>query len=138
MNAIELRIGNWIKYDMSDVPVQIKPEDFSTDYLSFCEPIPLTEKWLLDFGFIKEEIKVNQPVLLQGANNGSYHGAINFSLGYHNVFLNEEKFYFVLCECADLYGDEYETKEIEHVHQLQNLVFALTSKELEFKKEKDD
>jgi len=52
MKASELRIGNWVNYDGRNCTIQ-EPTDL-VDADEF-EPIPLTEEWLLNFGFEKEE-----------------------------------------------------------------------------------
>jgi hypothetical protein len=62
----ELRIGNWVEHDDSwcyrgeDVTVfQWETSDWyalgeCTLFLESIKPIPLTEEWLVKFGFIKE------------------------------------------------------------------------------------
>ena len=73
------------------------------------EPIPITEEWLLKFGFEK----------IIGSNES------NFTNGFYNLFVNslgEVNFYFFK------EGDWYQ--KIDYVHQLQNLYFALTGSEL--------
>jgi hypothetical protein len=74
-----------------------------TDKVKF-EPIPLTEEWLFKFGFVY----LNE------------HGWIK-----NNVFD------FLLNSSFEL--DWYENAPCKHVHQLQNLYFALTGEELKFK-----
>ena len=112
MEANELRLGNLVEYlgDFKEVlgvdeeTVFLK-NTISIDYIDLDEiyPILLTKGWLLNFGF----------------NN--------------NIF----DFCF---EIIDFYITENESKfmfqsylEIKHVHQLQNLYFALTNNELIFK-----
>lgn len=69
------------------------------------EPIPLTEEWLLKLGFNKEEcFYILKGVCLEDEYDGRYR--------------------------LDGQSDCF----IKHVHQLQNLYFALTSVELEVKK----
>lgn len=140
MNASELRIGNWINYPRywGDRPIRVTGisvvdrrddhtgiyeeflyllgNDFLTDenFDSFVEykqgvispeeanPIPLTEEWLLKFGFGKEN-------------------------GYPYKFPNG-----VLKIRNGVYFFKHNDIEIDlhFVHQLQNLYFALTGKEL--------
>jgi len=76
-----------------------------TLFLENIEPIPLTEEWLLKFGF---EIK-------QGRFGNEYWGKINLYTS------SDKKIVF----CFDGY-----LKGIKYVHQLQNLYFALTGNEL--------
>lgn len=80
------------------------------NYDSF-EPIPLTEQWLIDFGFEKNSItqgkfnKKEWQIFLQPDGNHIFR-IVGMSL----------------CNC-------------KYVHELQNLFFALTGKELEVKTE---
>ena len=71
------------------------------------EPIPLTEEWLVKFGFEKEMF----------SNDFSFG---DFELNFVNDFF---EFY---------YGKDNVIK-IKSIHQLQNLYFALTNEELTFK-----
>ena len=77
------------------------------------EPIPLTEEWLVKFGF--EEIDGFLTLDL-----GSFSGA-RFIFWYGDV-LN------LFCK-----SDMMLSKQIKYVHQLQNLYFALTGEELTIK-----
>jgi hypothetical protein len=102
MKANELRIGNYIHH-LGRV-MEVKKTYYVSLILDFCEPIPLTEEWLLKFGFEKSsyyyEIK-----------------GIAISLG--------EDGRTILNGCG-----EVNAKHCVYVHQLQNLYFALTGKEL--------
>ncbi len=115
MKAEELRIGNWVNlYD--DYNSQVTgltntkkvwcvddPTDkecaWSTDKI---KPIPLTEEWLLKFGF-------------------EFDGMF-YQFNKHQIrLIGEEVPYWI---------DSSYITNIKHVHQLQNLYFALTNKEL--------
>lgn len=111
MKANELRIGNWIKSQFGGIQqaVDVMCDGINTlkyegiNY-EFIEPIPLTEEWLLKFGFDK-----NQDLLVRGL-------IMRYSFTNQTIELIR-----------------YETLidfEIKHVHQLQNLYFALTGEEL--------
>ena len=81
------------------------------------KPIPLTEEWLLKFGFIY--------------NGWSY----NFKrYVFHSQGKNEKlEFYnteFGISKNKEVFNISY---KIEYVHQLQNIYFALTNEELTFK-----
>ena len=67
-------------------------------------PIPLTEEWLLKFGF---EWKIQH----QGFYNGRFKIDEKYKEGYRLYFGGEKI-------------------DVKHVHQLQNLYFALTGEEL--------
>lgn len=108
MKAKELRIGNLVLKEGVIHPIGFY--DFENGGANFVvddyQPIPLTEEWLLKFGFEKneEEIIFEGLKLWWSDNDGmkSY---------YH---INSELLIY-----------------IDHVHQLQNLYFALTGEELE-------
>lgn len=121
----ELRIGNLVvKSDQihSDSPqygqiTTVYVDKANVDYhypLTWYKPIPLTEEWLLKFGFRMKAGKFRLPSL------SGYHF---FSL--QNPFMAEHDGGFVpsvLCEYT-----------LKYVHQLQNLYFALTGEELTIK-----
>ena len=112
MKANELRIGNW--YDHNGIPKQATPntiEEVWESERSWCKPIPLTEEWLLKFGFEKEK------------ENYSWYFKGKVII---NVF-NDVAYKLNTGGCT-----RYEP--FKHVHQLQNLYFALTGEELTIKK----
>lgn len=135
MKITELRIGNYILIE--GVPQRITgfiPDDNHTNLLegtpsvvfehfkykrdyetefTECNPIPLTEEWLLKFGFEKDGYN----------DHKSYYYTLN---GFK---LNVDDGYLFLDNPNQL--AEAKSIKIKHVHQLQNLYFALTGKELE-------
>lgn len=110
MKANELRLNNYVKHngnfyqveEISDEWLQIDNYQLNTE-LNEIEPIPLTEEILLKCGFFEGQI------------------------GYY--FLNDIT---ISVEGQVYFGDE-ETwvAELQYLHQLQNLYFALTNQELE-------
>jgi hypothetical protein len=107
MKAEELRIGNY--YNKNGEIEQITPNDIIEVWESeriWCKPIPLTEEWLLKFGFKKVE----------GWDDMFYFEIGNFQVYEYNVS-----------------GFEFNDFDIKHVHQLQNLYYALTNEELTIK-----
>lgn len=119
MKATELRIGNYVMYEPtiddweekvitlhSLLQVDISPE-------SYCG-IPLTEEWLLKFGFKKTLKSMN-----------------TFTLFNHE----EGEVWFEVCgaDGYEWYRPHDIFPRIKHVHQLQNLYFALNGEELEIK-----
>lgn len=119
MKATELRIGNLIKNMFEETIVvgeicesHVTPKGSNNLYgISNCSPIPLTEEWLLKFGFERDwDIETAYPAF-QGLKLSI------FGTGKSNEF-----------EC-----NESELR-IKYVHQLQNLYFALTGKELTYNK----
>ena len=125
IKANELRIGDWVYWDDIFVVKVIGYEalqlpetiQFEKDgikyqrYQSSFTPIPLTEEWLLKFGFELQQkdelIIVYSIVKIQVVSS-----------------ITEDKEISLI-----LYGDEC-ISHLKYVHQLQNLYFALTGKEL--------
>jgi len=105
MTANELRIGNWfIEKD------EVKQFDGDFYHLLGCEPIPLNTNWLLKLGF-----KYN-----------------NYEELYQKDIFDIDIIDDVYCHFyMNEYGDWY--RNIDHVHSLQNLYFALTGEELTIK-----
>ena len=120
MKAKELRIGNYVHHtdnwsyrqpeqDFKDFDFKWDNSDFNamlecTLNIEDIEPIPLTEEWLLKFG-------------------------------YEVTFVDFKHFY----KLKDLYLDDkfqpcdtFISYDLQYVHQLQNLYFALTQKELNY------
>jgi len=115
MKANELRVGNIIAASLKSgkgrtiehtvTAYNIANIDAGTTGFIF-STIPLTEEWLLKFGFIKRDNYGNDEYRLDG----------------YSYFRGS--FYISDCdECG-------ESVEINFVHELQNLYFALTKKEL--------
>jgi hypothetical protein len=126
MKASDLRIGNQMKLflgigdngaEYRECGIQGIMIHHSTEFYLLknawvgisnnLEPIPLTEEWLLKFGFV-------------------YHdddGIITYSRDNIVIFQRYRlDFYFEL--------SNYKDAELEYVHQLQNLYYALTGEEL--------
>ncbi len=115
MKANDLRIGNW--YNMStkgdDNIHQITGKDiweFESDPIDdIYYPIPITEEWLLKFGFKK------------CSNDTDFETKYLYQINDNFILLNEPRGYFYIDACNN---------EVKHVHQLQNLYFALVGEEL--------
>ena len=124
MKANEFRIGNLIHVKTiveSAKVMSITPRFFSSlaggrsfedqaNNLELAEhylPIPLTEEWLLKFGFERSVAKRNSNI---------------FTLMGEGISIFKEKGYW--------YSTFTQRSSIKHVHQLQNLYFTLTGEEL--------
>lgn len=124
MKASELRIGNYFQ-DETGIHC-LRRIEFEEDGVAFtllygnssttgeyswddeAEPIPLTEDWLIKFGFI---------------HKSNTHRNICYQLpSWDCVFLKPNRFIHGRIEV-----------ELNYVHQLQNLYFALTGNELTIK-----
>ena len=117
MKATELRIGNLIHTDnstqsfMDVVTVDLEVLlSLHYGYGFYENPIPLTEEWLVKFGFDKigiyyekENLRIEPMVLM----NLTF--AVRFITGVNSSIM---------------------ISSVQHVHQLQNLYFALTGEEL--------
>jgi hypothetical protein len=118
MKASELRIGNLFieKYRHQIIKVETLNNRniyFSGEFIGEwqAEPIPLNEEWLLKFGF-------------EWCNE-----AAGYFDNLHAVYLMYPNVQFhPFCT-----NDKDCWIELQYVHQLQNLCFALTGKELEIK-----
>ena len=100
MKASELRIGNYVYVEHDKNNLELLKFDFESGwYMEYIKPIPLTEEWLLKFGFEK---------------------AYETCYQYKDFILNDK---FIMMD-IDI------TIQLKHVHQLQNLYFALTGEEL--------
>jgi hypothetical protein len=105
MKANELRIGNWYHWYAfgKNYEYQVEAIDLIQNYENF-EPIALTEEWLVKFGF----------TLRNRVDYESNCGALDL-------------------EATDA-GFLFDSRIIiKHVHQLQNLYFAMAGTELELK-----
>jgi hypothetical protein len=109
MEAKDLRIGNLVYFN----DLLLKFEFESGWNFDFIEPIQITEKWLLKFGFKSDDISWEYSKRL-----GNFY--IMYDIEINSIYINDGSRY----DGADI------PNEIKHVHQLQNLYFALTGQEL--------
>ena len=125
MKARELRIGNLVNYHTAEGDILVARIDWqdlkwiSKDEKGFNiahSAIPLTEEWLLKFGF--EEYEFEDEIF----------GYVLNDFGYVN------EFQFMIRIFIDFEGILIQ-KPIKFVNQLQNLYFALTGEELTIKTE---
>jgi hypothetical protein len=110
IKASDLRIGNLVLDGKDIEQVNARMLDMLVKLEADFDPIPLTEEWLLRFGFV-------------------YHdddGIITYSSRDNIVIFQRYRldFYFEL--------SNYKDAELEYVHQLQNLYHALTGEELTY------
>jgi len=117
MSPSELRIGNWYNSIRFNTPIRLHLSDFAeanahadgSDSLEWfnthIEPIPLTKKWLLKFGFVKDKETGYRYFLGD---------SIAYDLDDHGIRIS----------------DSWEWNTVKFVHQLQNLYFCLSGEEL--------
>jgi hypothetical protein len=127
MKASELRIGNQYQHVQAGVIV-LDGEwiSYFAKYPELLNGIPLTEEWLLKFGFEKN------------LHNNYIREYI--TIGDDKIFIvHPPKNVFNDARGTDLFGvsvqggdlDTVALSAIKYVHQLQNLYFALTGEELQ-------
>jgi len=119
MKLSEIRIGNYVKVSKTEIKFTAFDYSINEDLLS---PIPLTEEWLLKFGFNSNswgEFDLNG-ICLDCENTDKYEWILY--LEGESVKPIESKNEYV-CRI-------YPPIELKYVHQLQNLYFALTGEEL--------
>jgi hypothetical protein len=96
--------------------------------------VPLTEKWLLDFGFKEEIYKIKNEYNLQDGGYEFPHGATKYTKDTCSILVLNNEFYYLLGFSPDEILDDYHCKKIEYVHQLQNLHLDIEEKELTLNK----
>jgi len=129
----DLRLGNWLYIPMVNMMGQVTSigqeeirigngpcdgkglrYDFSNDIV---QSIPLTEEWLVRFGFTKEKP-----------------GSHTYEKGLLSVYCNDSLGTNLFVVSLKPYPDSKPLRapffDYTHVHQLQNLFFALTGDEL--------
>jgi len=142
MQAKEFRIGNYILFNnfiqrerlvIVDGKFLLPFNKTNSEINNYYQPIPLTEEWLLKFGFenwgygslySNENEKYTRYVLhniLDGTSNFEIHF---IESNYGNILHTE---YVISCDEDDRINWGVELK---YIHQLQNLYFALTGEEL--------
>jgi len=129
MKANELRIGNFIEdihYPELILFTEVDLELFAglrdgTIIESDLQPIPLTKKWLLNFGFEENPISFKKKL----DNSTTFKTSIcnDKGLGEYYGLLRQENDIVII------------PQRIFHVHQLQNLYFTLTGQELQLKQQ---
>jgi hypothetical protein len=130
MKTNELRIGNYVKSnDVNMSPYFIVTASFlkqnENEMSWFIDPIPLNTNWLEKFGFEKNK------------DNRWMKKKIPYAIFYFEYYATGEDNCMWRIEYHDTdYGrNEYKDchqwgERLKYVHQLQNLYFALTGKEL--------
>lgn len=123
MKASELKIGHW--YQMSGKEFQITEDmasdpDFCKNNLDISRGIPVTNDWLIKFGF------TYVPSIIEGNTD-----VLSISI------MEKDALYFEDDEFVYFDGNARLSLKFEHkrgyVHQLQNLYFSLTGEELTIK-----
>lgn len=115
MKIQELRVGNYIYREGRKTKVySIEPNNWFNGESDKLKPIPLTEEWLLKFGF-KEGAHI-----AEGCHEWTLQNNRKFRLQVLGSLI-----------CVSDTCELLEEIELKYVHQLQNLYYALTGQELE-------
>ena len=138
MKTTELRIGNLVLLDGEEMIITGITEDyvyfeggFSMIIFTDIKGIPLTEEWLLKFGFWRWRAGsrswiINESVLDKiGTTTHRFYLATS-----SKKYAVKTGYYY---EARTGYYPSTFLRYIKYVHQLQNLYFALTGEELEIK-----
>ena len=131
MNSKDLRIGNYVKLNNDIDVIQSVGQwcytvrTIEENPVSILKPIPLTEEWLIKFGFDKNDKNRWQinghsyaiywySYVATGDNHQMYR------LEYHNTDYGKDEYQ----DCHQM------ADRLKHVHSLQNLYMCLTGEEL--------
>lgn len=115
MDVEPLSTGFITSIDIDQCRILLDSMEYEMDFNDL-EPIPLTEEWLLKFSFEKKRDSYKKEVLSYG----------NISFQFNNGKL-------MFCELNQYRGYTLGSPEVEFVHSLQNLFFALCGEELTIK-----
>lgn len=120
MKATELRIGNYIDYTTEREIVTMQT---TYEYIRLIhngdknfKPIPLTEEWLLKFGFEIDKDPETVFYEIRFDKTANYKFYLSRKIGF-GIFY---------------YENNFSITQINSVHSLQNLYFAITNEELIF------
>ncbi len=123
MKVNQLRIGNYVTDSIQTGAITVFNNDACVlkhksgivkCRISDLSPIPLTEEWLLKFGFKKSNV---------------------YCFGNHKLIIESLMGDRHSCRYRINPDESIWISELHYVHQLQNLYFALTGEELTFKSE---
>lgn len=126
MKANELRIGNFVNDNFTvecvsniqvDLDSVIQDKHIKNVFIADLKPTPITAEWLIKFGFQKDE------------NLEEYYD----SEGMFGVALNHEFHGKKSPLPLHIWDATFTGADCMFIHQLQNLYFALTGKELKLK-----
>lgn len=148
----EIRTGNFFEYLIEEDTKTWEPTKLDWQDIKWCEeenddfnqahrPIPITEEWLLTFGFTFDNSKSFSEYF-----NKSFGNIKSYVIGISNVWFcshfdwmcHKEEIISKRGWCVgrrstnqryDGWNYDY-SAEVEYVHQLQNLFFAITGYEL--------
>ncbi len=121
MDARELRVGNFIQQPNGLNQVfAIDIETINSYEFEFIAPVPITEQWLVTFGFKKKDDRDYLfPCKESGTNYSIHFNRLSSEIHSVGIYDNEGNMLNFVWH-------------IKYVHQLQNIYFALTGTELKY------
>lgn len=132
MKAQELRLGNWI-LDITGNPVQVRGLTKNGVWIgpgpapvSAFKPVPLTEEWLLKFGFEKIDEGFFEPRFQKEYWNRWGTVKRSFEIGLHQIPGDGESPSYNLA----IWLEGNTNVHLHTVHSLQNLFHSITGEEL--------
>jgi hypothetical protein len=137
--ANELRIGNWVEIlgnsKRLDFFTTIQPSSFSVNIDKTYGAIPLDEDWLQKFGFNSDALDYS--VCAGGINSNYRFSESYFVKKFEPLQIANGVNYVLDTPTGSFYSfmidDDIYICQLQYVHQLQNLFFAVTQTELQFK-----
>jgi len=126
MEAKELRIGNYVNdHDnyldeiiMISFDRLLYLKNYGNIHIRHIKPIPLTEDWLLKFGFEKNnDLIIFKPSYYIEIQKTPFYLRPSYKGGYYWGFMNDKRD----CELHDVIN-------LKYIHTLQNLYFSLCGK----------
>lgn len=128
MELGELRIGNWVKIEgLPEQQITLRVFFEVSDIVSRMSGIQLNEEWLTQLGFKNEGIGWRMDIF-----KGKY-SFREISISWCNDRALGEWYFFFRDGTPKTPGDDHIvtiTRELRYVHELQNLYYAITKKEL--------
>lgn len=129
MKASDLMIGNYFNSNGNiDVVTPNEIEAlFESENREWIKPIPLTEEWLVKFGFEwqpkKETYRIEYNIKKHGVKKGK-------AISIH-AFKDEDVWVITLFEVVFI--DDVTPTVLKYLHELQNLYYCLTGEQLKIK-----
>ena len=123
MEARELRLGNWVYHSSGNIiDVEIINSEIEEDDL---QPIPLTEEWLLNFGFEECNEKVTKKEKGFDINRKKPYKSI-----YIRTSIGSQTGFFSVFNYSSCDDEIQFIRKVNFVHDLQNLYWCLYEEEL--------
>ena len=121
MKATELRLGNYVYHESSTCKLETV---LAFEDVEEYNPIPLTEEWLLKFGFWRNNNLCKRWFLAE-----AYLLERGWTQHRFYIYLEKKR----ISARHGCMGDSNHLKYLKYVHEFQNLFFALTGEELEIR-----